>query len=651
MAFKFIPPIKVRFYGDVSAGQDHIKFAKNQLAILERQMSFQNIHQGRRVVSPYDGVLVECLSNFSQHEVRIFVAPPKQIITVAPRSTPEISLRKLPLEVLYQVVSLAYNWTWDATLVPDPALDSPEEHATSVVEPNCYAGYVGAEGLELLTPIGIPKITEHETPYRVTDLSQVRYTGEGGKMSLVMADYCERANNDIRYTAVSVIGEGGYPSMVLDVSLNIDDYDEETEILDTIDCVVEVDASLSLDLQTLYKIVVIRGEGSDAKNAVINYEVYSIDTESNAWVQTKTGQVIAPGTVFGVPQLYIRRHVKVDREGFMGVFSQENPAAIYDYSINTPEHSKYVYRSVCQRYLYSIVSEDFVETTDYAYAAKIVNITTYDYEIVKSDDGVESGETFTNDTTFSLSFWPWLYTMRDVVFSSTRGLGIEFIGFTDGGMFSSNSHSYYSTTAYIPPGEEYWELYDEIPSGGIPIVLPRRTILTCSPLTYLVGQYEKFSSLDPYVAISEKRFMGVRLTYPIIDSVNGVIEAKNAFICCDNSMKAVFYGQHVRSTVETQTTVDREVPLHSDPDPITEKTYSEWHILFQSADLGTFDVTGIVAAKYGEDLLVDLTDPELLPEIPVENWPPWKKDPIEYTMLEPFFGIMFHGSTVTEEVQ
>jgi len=72
---KLIPTTKVVLSGRRDAGQSYIKFATAQLAILERQMSFQNLNEGRRIVSPSEGVIVECISRFGRKEVRIDVTP------------------------------------------------------------------------------------------------------------------------------------------------------------------------------------------------------------------------------------------------------------------------------------------------------------------------------------------------------------------------------------------------------------------------------------------------------------------------------------------------------------------------------------------------------------------------------------------------
>jgi hypothetical protein len=68
-----IPKTKIKLTGKKGAAQGLIKFATAQLAILERQMSFQNLNEGRRVVSPFDGVTVECISKFGQKEIRVHV--------------------------------------------------------------------------------------------------------------------------------------------------------------------------------------------------------------------------------------------------------------------------------------------------------------------------------------------------------------------------------------------------------------------------------------------------------------------------------------------------------------------------------------------------------------------------------------------------
>jgi hypothetical protein len=70
-----IPPTKINLGGNKGASQQFIKFATAQLAILERQMSFQKLNEGRRVVSPFNGVMVECTSKFGRKEVNVYVAP------------------------------------------------------------------------------------------------------------------------------------------------------------------------------------------------------------------------------------------------------------------------------------------------------------------------------------------------------------------------------------------------------------------------------------------------------------------------------------------------------------------------------------------------------------------------------------------------
>lgn len=69
-----IPNIKFTPSGNKSAAQGFKKFAFTQLGILKRQMSYQNLNEGRRVVSPFLGVHVECLSKFGHDEVRVFVS-------------------------------------------------------------------------------------------------------------------------------------------------------------------------------------------------------------------------------------------------------------------------------------------------------------------------------------------------------------------------------------------------------------------------------------------------------------------------------------------------------------------------------------------------------------------------------------------------
>jgi len=73
----FIAPIKTIFSGDKIASQRYIKFAHNQLAILERQMTFQNLNEGHRVISPFDWLIINCVISFGRKEVTIYVTPKK----------------------------------------------------------------------------------------------------------------------------------------------------------------------------------------------------------------------------------------------------------------------------------------------------------------------------------------------------------------------------------------------------------------------------------------------------------------------------------------------------------------------------------------------------------------------------------------------
>lgn len=75
---KLIPTIKTTFNGDISACKEFIKPARAQLEILERQMAYQNLNEGRRVVSPFEGVTIECISRFGKPETIITVVQGEQ---------------------------------------------------------------------------------------------------------------------------------------------------------------------------------------------------------------------------------------------------------------------------------------------------------------------------------------------------------------------------------------------------------------------------------------------------------------------------------------------------------------------------------------------------------------------------------------------
>jgi hypothetical protein len=99
-----IPPTKIILSGNKSAASGLIKFATAQLSILERLMSFQNLNEGRRVVSPFNGVTVECTNKFGRKEVRVHVA--EVSITHIPPVTKQITTEqeeKPPVKVIEDV--------------------------------------------------------------------------------------------------------------------------------------------------------------------------------------------------------------------------------------------------------------------------------------------------------------------------------------------------------------------------------------------------------------------------------------------------------------------------------------------------------------------------------------------------------------------
>lgn len=71
-------PVKVTVTGDIPKGRMLVGFAKDQMRILERAMSFQSLNEGERVVSPFPGMTVTCWSSFSLQEIRIHVTQPAE---------------------------------------------------------------------------------------------------------------------------------------------------------------------------------------------------------------------------------------------------------------------------------------------------------------------------------------------------------------------------------------------------------------------------------------------------------------------------------------------------------------------------------------------------------------------------------------------
>ena len=62
---------KIIITGDEATGKRYIGEAHSQMNILLNQMSFQNLSQGVRVVSPYKGVTIRCIKIFNYQECRI----------------------------------------------------------------------------------------------------------------------------------------------------------------------------------------------------------------------------------------------------------------------------------------------------------------------------------------------------------------------------------------------------------------------------------------------------------------------------------------------------------------------------------------------------------------------------------------------------
>lgn len=67
-------PVRIIVTGNVDEGRKLVGFAKNQMAILRRAMSFQSLNEGHRTVTPYSGQVVECWASYSLEEIRIHVA-------------------------------------------------------------------------------------------------------------------------------------------------------------------------------------------------------------------------------------------------------------------------------------------------------------------------------------------------------------------------------------------------------------------------------------------------------------------------------------------------------------------------------------------------------------------------------------------------
>jgi len=66
-------PSTITVTGDIPKGREFVGFAKNQLAILQNQMSFQGLETGFRTVTPFPGIVVRVWSSFNLSQIHIDV--------------------------------------------------------------------------------------------------------------------------------------------------------------------------------------------------------------------------------------------------------------------------------------------------------------------------------------------------------------------------------------------------------------------------------------------------------------------------------------------------------------------------------------------------------------------------------------------------
>lgn len=78
---KAISSISLHTVGDHVKARELSKLGLQQLSILERQMSFQKLNEGNRVVQPYRGVTIECVICFTIATVTISVEPATKTIS------------------------------------------------------------------------------------------------------------------------------------------------------------------------------------------------------------------------------------------------------------------------------------------------------------------------------------------------------------------------------------------------------------------------------------------------------------------------------------------------------------------------------------------------------------------------------------------
>jgi len=290
-----VPP-RLKFHGNVHAAKQFKRFALSQLEILKKQMSFQGLKQGVRRVSPFEGVLIECVSKFGLHVVNVFVAPVgRGGIRISEFNLPTLTVCKKTLENIAGLIHCVW-WRFDSNI--------------GEFGPSCF-DMIPVD--DTFSTFDFIPGTKYISSIFVSEFSQVRYylsSGTEDKIASVL-NYVEMVNEvDLPpvYTRyIRVLGEQVIPNY-------IEGYSVSTNV--SIPYI-----ALSYGLNTLYTTLAY---ADYANHELLDYKKLVI--EDGKWITKKSG-------TFYLLENYTRTSGVVSRTGKAGgVYSYIPVENIYKYT-------------------------------------------------------------------------------------------------------------------------------------------------------------------------------------------------------------------------------------------------------------------------------------------------------------------------------
>jgi hypothetical protein len=259
-----VPP-RLKFHGNTHAAKQFKRFALSQLEILKKQMSFQGLKQGVRRVSPFEGVLIECVSKFGLHVVNVFIAPVHGKVSLGGQEICTIPItHKEDLKRVYALIHCVWR-RWD----PVEAKYKPS-CLDMTAEDEEYTKFIFTPGYALASP------------HVVGDFSQVRYTQMSGDTLIVASalHYIESTGEEANLV-IQIIGETGCPNFIERYSVR--DHAKPYIVL-------------SLTLDAIYTTVVRSTDSTSFGYRKFNNTDDQFVIQVDEWIETPTGYSCISGT-------------------------------------------------------------------------------------------------------------------------------------------------------------------------------------------------------------------------------------------------------------------------------------------------------------------------------------------------------------------